>query len=235
MTDHQVEGQFTLHIRSVGEWTTSLHSLVKEEFERQAEERKVATSTLAAMKQSIKRKYRGAKTMITQMSIVSERGVEAEKNFNFVENFLKETSSTNTPSKEVFEEKGNNHQIKRDACSERRGSSKRPIGLGRYISIQEPKTVDYQIQETSHGAKKLDCENVMTETSKGKTVQATRLEKPLDIYIDGPFGSPSSNIYRAEHAVLIGTGIGVTPFASILQSIAHRWIYFVNHHLSTPE
>ena len=217
----------------MGEWTTSLHSLVKEEFERQAEERKVATSTLAAMKQSIKRKYRGAKTMITQMSIVSERGVEAEKNFNFVENFQKETASTNTPSKEVFEVKGNNHQIKRDACSERRGSSKRPIGLGRYISIQEPKTVDYQIQETSHGAKKLDCENVMTETSKGKTFQATRLEKPLDIYIDGPFGSPSSNIYRAEHAVLIGTGIGVTPFASILQSIAHRWIYFVNHHLLT--
>ena len=40
--------------------------------------------------------------------------------------------------------------------------------------------------------------------------------------VDGPFGSPSSNIYRAEHAVLIGTGIGVTPFASILQSIAFR-------------
>ena len=210
-----------------------MHSLVKEEFEKQAGGRKGATATLAAMKQSIKRKYRGAKTMITQMSTVSERGVEAEKNFNFVENFQKETASTNTPSKEVFEEKGNNHQIKRDACSERRGSSKRPIGLGRYISIQEPKTVDYQILETSHGAKKLDCENVMTEPSKGKTVQATRLEKPLDIYIDGPFGSPSSNIYRAEHAVLISTGIGVTPFASILQSIAHRWIYFVKHHLST--
>ena len=41
--------------------------------------------------------------------------------------------------------------------------------------------------------------------------------------VDGPFGSPSSNIYRAEHAVLVGTGIGVTPFASILQSIAYRW------------
>ena len=41
--------------------------------------------------------------------------------------------------------------------------------------------------------------------------------------VDGPFGSPSSNIYRAEHAVLVGTGIGVTPFASILQSIASRW------------
>merc|ERR1712117_714041 len=52
----------------------------------------------------------------------------------------------------------------------------------------------------------------------------TRLEKPLEIYVDGPFGSPSSNIYRAEHAVLVGTGIGVTPFASILQSISHRYL-----------
>lgn len=50
-----------------------------------------------------------------------------------------------------------------------------------------------------------------------------KLNKPLEIYVDGPFGSPSSNIYRAEHAVLIGTGIGITPFASILQSIMHRY------------
>lgn len=41
--------------------------------------------------------------------------------------------------------------------------------------------------------------------------------------MDGPFGAPSSNIFRAEHAVLIGTGIGVTPFASILQSIMLRY------------
>ena len=27
---------------------------------------------------------------------------------------------------------------------------------------------------------------------------------------------------QAQHAVLIGTGIGVTPYASILQSIMHR-------------
>ncbi len=49
------------------------------------------------------------------------------------------------------------------------------------------------------------------------------LKKPLEIFVDGPFGAPSSNIFRAEHAVLIGTGIGVTPFASILQSIMHRY------------
>ncbi|CAH0550474.1 unnamed protein product [Brassicogethes aeneus] len=49
------------------------------------------------------------------------------------------------------------------------------------------------------------------------------LGNPLEIYIDGPYGAPSSHIFRAQHAVLIGTGIGVTPFASILQSIMHRY------------
>ncbi|KAF5271691.1 hypothetical protein FQA39_LY08014 [Lamprigera yunnana] len=44
-----------------------------------------------------------------------------------------------------------------------------------------------------------------------------------EIYLDGPYGAPSSHIFRAQHAVLIGTGIGVTPFASILQSIMIRY------------
>merc|ERR1739848_592123 len=63
-------------------------------------------------------------------------------------------------------------------------------------------------------------ESSMADDGPGKKLQ---LKKPLEIYIDGPFGAPSSNIFRAEHAVLIGTGIGVTPFASILQSIMHRY------------
>ncbi|XP_023719099.1 NADPH oxidase 5 isoform X4 [Cryptotermes secundus] len=45
----------------------------------------------------------------------------------------------------------------------------------------------------------------------------------VEIYLDGPYGAPSSHIFRAQHAVLIATGIGVTPFASILQSIMHRY------------
>ncbi|KAH6921619.1 hypothetical protein HPB50_003609 [Hyalomma asiaticum] len=44
---------------------------------------------------------------------------------------------------------------------------------------------------------------------------------PLTVRIDGPYGSPSSHIFRAQHAVLVAAGIGVTPFASILQSIMY--------------
>ena len=67
--------------------------------------------------------------------------------------------------------------------------------------------------------------NAMTEMAEDGPGKKMQLKKPLEIYIDGPFGAPSSNIFRAEHAVLIGTGIGVTPFASILQSVS-RHNYF---------
>lgn len=44
----------------------------------------------------------------------------------------------------------------------------------------------------------------------------------LHVLIDGPYSSASGNIFEAEHAVLIATGIGLTPFASILQSLMHH-------------
>jgi len=58
--------------------------------------------------------------------------------------------------------------------------------------------------------------------SRPRTVHSSR-RKPLEVYLDGPHGAPSSGIFAAEHAVLVATGIGVTPFASILQAIMHRY------------
>ncbi|KAF0040741.1 hypothetical protein F2P81_006639 [Scophthalmus maximus] len=45
----------------------------------------------------------------------------------------------------------------------------------------------------------------------------------IKCYVDGPYGTPTRQIFAAEHAVLIGAGIGITPFASILQSIMYRY------------
>jgi predicted ferric reductase/Ca2+-binding EF-hand superfamily protein len=45
---------------------------------------------------------------------------------------------------------------------------------------------------------------------------------PLTAYVDGPYGTPSARIFAARRAVLIGGGIGVTPFASVLESIVLR-------------
>ncbi|XP_059174875.1 dual oxidase 1-like [Physella acuta] len=41
-------------------------------------------------------------------------------------------------------------------------------------------------------------------------------------YIDGPFGESHQDWFRFPVSVLVGGGIGVTPFASILKDIAHR-------------
>ena len=70
--------------------------------------------------------------------------------------------------------------------------------------------------------RKTDDSTKSAESNKTKAVNYP-VGKPLEIYVDGPYGAPSSHIFRAQHAVLVGTGIGVTPFASILQSIMIRY------------
>jgi predicted ferric reductase len=47
-------------------------------------------------------------------------------------------------------------------------------------------------------------------------------EVPGDAFLDGPYGSPTQHIFASRVAVLIGGGIGVTPFASVLESIVLR-------------
>jgi predicted ferric reductase len=44
-------------------------------------------------------------------------------------------------------------------------------------------------------------------------------EPGLIALVDGPYGSPSGEIFGCRFAILIGAGIGVTPFASVLESL----------------
>ncbi|MBE9200763.1 MULTISPECIES: EF-hand domain-containing protein [unclassified Nodularia (in: cyanobacteria)] len=50
----------------------------------------------------------------------------------------------------------------------------------------------------------------------------SQTEPGVPVYLDGPYGTPSTHIFESKYAVLIGAGIGVTPFASILKSILYR-------------
>ncbi|XP_078066514.1 NADPH oxidase 2-like [Mustelus asterias] len=43
------------------------------------------------------------------------------------------------------------------------------------------------------------------------------------ISVDGPFGTASEDVFQYEVSVLVGAGIGVTPFASILKSIWYKY------------
>ena len=43
------------------------------------------------------------------------------------------------------------------------------------------------------------------------------------VHIQGPFGAPTNDFFRYEYLVLIGLGVGVTPFASILRHLLLTW------------
>ncbi|MEE6520459.1 hypothetical protein FKM82_018344, partial [Ascaphus truei] len=50
-------------------------------------------------------------------------------------------------------------------------------------------------------------------------------DNPPRMEVDGPFGTASEDVFKYDVSMLVGAGIGVTPFASILKSI---WYKFQN-------
>lgn len=46
--------------------------------------------------------------------------------------------------------------------------------------------------------------------------------------VDGGFGAASEEVFEYETVMLIGAGIGVTPFGSILKNIQYRLMAQVN-------
>ncbi|MCJ1362841.1 hypothetical protein MMC16_001947 [Acarospora aff. strigata] len=73
----------------------------------------------------------------------------------------------------------------------------------------------------------LDASAVVSiDKSAGRVDVDPRIRKIMPrIYIDGPFGSASEDVFKYEVAVLVGAGIGVTPFASILKSVWYKMNY----------
>jgi len=216
----EVSGQFTLHIRGVGQWTNSLYKLFEKEYERQLAGTDRQVSAFDRIQGTVRKKYQSVRTIVNN-TVGNNEDIDGEDNFakNLHQKTLEERS------KERMERKQNKLR------DENENILPRSLTKVRYLSMKHPKIVKYDSQESLSSEKNFEQNEsgfqvVVHDESKStlkKIGHKARLEKPLEIYIDGPFGSPSSNIYRAEHAVLIGTGIGITPFASILQSIMHRY------------
>lgn len=99
-----------------------------------------------------------------------------------------------------------------------------------YISVHTRVVGDF----TRNLAKSLGCDLDKKGEKGTKVVKAADEDLSSDpalrqilprVYIDGPFGSASEDVFKFEVAVLVGAGIGVTPFASILKSIWYRMNY----------
>ncbi|MFT7799823.1 cytochrome b-245 heavy chain isoform X1 [Arapaima gigas] len=57
---------------------------------------------------------------------------------------------------------------------------------------------------------------------KNEVKEAWTLPK---VAVDGPFGTASEDVFRYEVVMLVGAGIGVTPFASILKSVWYKYVH----------
>jgi NADPH oxidase len=57
---------------------------------------------------------------------------------------------------------------------------------------------------------------------RGEFVEIDTSLRLPQVRIDGPYGAPAEDVFGKEVAVLVGAGIGVTPFASILKHIWYR-------------
>ena len=47
-------------------------------------------------------------------------------------------------------------------------------------------------------------------------------EHVATVLVDGPYGAPAQELFDYEVAVMVGAGIGVTPFASVLKEVRHK-------------
>ncbi|POM73113.1 Respiratory burst oxidase [Phytophthora palmivora] len=94
-------------------------------------------------------------------------------------------------------------------------------------SAPEDKFLSLHIQNAGDwtGAlyKRLEMLQKLHETSAVEDQGNPRTSPYPAVYLDGPVGAPAQDYSRYREVVLIGAGIGVTPFASILRSIMHQW------------
>eukprot|EP00092_Neocalanus_flemingeri_P001545 GFUD01001647.1.p1 GENE.GFUD01001647.1~~GFUD01001647.1.p1 ORF type:complete len:817 (+),score=154.82 GFUD01001647.1:61-2511(+) len=67
----EVSGQFTLHIRGVGQWTNKLHEMFEEEYARQQQGYGRQESHYEQIAGTVRRRYENVKTLVTQKSIHS--------------------------------------------------------------------------------------------------------------------------------------------------------------------
>ncbi|XP_023648448.2 NADPH oxidase 4 isoform X1 [Paramormyrops kingsleyae] len=65
---------------------------------------------------------------------------------------------------------------------------------------------------------------LLAEPEVGAEILPVALQRRYPrVYVDGPFGSPSEDVFNYEVSVCVAGGIGVTPFASVLQALLDDW------------
>ena len=99
-----------------------------------------------------------------------------------------------------------------------RRAAKWRYAAGQYVLIQIPSISYFQW----HPFTVSSCNNermsvhIKTEGDWTKQLRTLPTEEDIEVGVDGPFGAPAQRFYDFDRSIIIGAGIGVTPFSAIL-------------------
>lgn len=98
---------------------------------------------------------------------------------------------------------------------------------GQYIFLQVPALSFFQWHPFTVSFCRGDRMMVHIKTDGNWTSRLRQLggdsgEAQIDVGINGPFGAPAQRFYDFQHSMIIGAGIGVTPFSGILADLQHK-------------
>ncbi|XP_063962551.1 NADPH oxidase 5-like isoform X2 [Lytechinus pictus] len=234
------EDFLSLHIRCVGHWTNRLNSVVKNL--QPCEQRRALELQSGEIKQRRINRFVEVKVGVDSPKTaqaaddkpfnqsITSGTLASVSNGNISSTKFRRSGVPNLPyvPEEVDDvriqivEPGHDVEVKGDSkptgSFEDSRQSSGPNG-----NIFKPLSAGQSVvnQEVSGGSKQRKI-SVLHSLSLSEIKEASP-DTGLEIILDGPYGAPAQHIMEAEHAVLIGAGIGITPFASILQSIYMRY------------
>ncbi|KAK0527022.1 hypothetical protein OC842_005001 [Tilletia horrida] len=100
---------------------------------------------------------------------------------------------------------------------------------GQYILLQIPRLSRFQFHPFTISACLDDCLQVHIKTNAGDWTSALRElalevgpEADIRIGLDGPFGAPAQRFYDYQKSIVVGSGIGITPFVAALSDLERK-------------
>lgn len=98
---------------------------------------------------------------------------------------------------------------------------------GQYIFLQVPKISFFQwhpftVSFCRGNKMMLHIKTDGNWTAKLRELGGESGESEIEVGINGPFGAPAQRFYDFNHSIIIGAGIGVTPFSGILADLQYN-------------
>ncbi|KAJ5818995.1 Riboflavin synthase [Penicillium riverlandense] len=101
-----------------------------------------------------------------------------------------------------------------------------PYKAGQYVLVQVPQISLFQWHPFTISSCVDNEIKIHIKTDGNWTKSLRKLQngqKLRCVGIDGPFGAPAQRFYEFDHTIIIGSGIGITPFAGILTDLQNKW------------